>query len=141
VDTLNQFKKMWDFFNNVMTDDGIVFLMGCLAGRGDEGTQLLTQLSLQLRPRKVVGFTTNGFQSTTNQRREGGDGEMEPGVRDTDVPLRVADEQILKRWEDLNLLPWQSETSPHSKVAQNGGIIHQGDGVGFGEGGKVPKLP
>jgi hypothetical protein len=126
VPTIIQFAPMWQFFRRVIIDDGILFLMGCLAGRGDQGTQLLTELSMTLRPRKIVGFTTIGFQDTYKQRREGGDGCMEPGVRDGDVPLPDSDEHFTKMWDNLNLLPWESEISPHSKVARNGGIIHQG---------------
>ena len=53
------------------TLDGIVFLQGCLAGKGEGGTALLNRLSLELRPRKIVGFSTIGFESVEKQRRDG----------------------------------------------------------------------
>jgi hypothetical protein len=120
------FGTVLDFLNNVMTDDGTVFLQGCIAGTGDKGTALLKRLSLELYPRKLVAFTTIGFSSVQNQKRDG-DQCREPGVRDTDYTGSSPNEYDRYyrdgQWDDLKKLPWQSETSPHAKVAQNGVIV------------------
>ena len=120
------FGPMFDFLDRVMTQDGTVILQGCLAGTGDRGTALLKRLSLELKPRKIVGFATIGFSSAQEQKRDG-ESCREPGVRDTDHTGSSPDEydRYYKngRWNDLNQLPWQSDTSPHAKVSQNGNII------------------
>jgi hypothetical protein len=127
------FGAMFDFLDNVMTDDGIVFLAGCLAGKSNGGTDLLNRLSLELTPRKVVGFATVGYTGVHNQRRDG-DKCVEPGVRDTsDVFEAQSEDEQYKRyfkdgqWNDLKVLPWQAETSPNAKVSQNGTIIQGKD--------------
>jgi hypothetical protein len=120
------FGTVFDFLNNVMTDDGLVFLQGCIAGTGDKGTDLLKRLSLELYPRKVIAFATIGFTSVQKQKRDD-DQCREPGVRDTDYTGSSPNEydRYFKdgQWDDLKNLPWQSETSPHAKVAQNGVIV------------------
>lgn len=122
----SNFGTVLDFFNSVMIDDGLVLLQGCVAGTGDKGTALLKRLSLELYPRKVVAFTTTGFTSVEKQRRDG-DHCTETGVRDSDYTGSSPNEydRYYKdgQWDDLKRLPWQSETSPHAKVAQNGVIV------------------
>jgi hypothetical protein len=132
-DSINgTFGKLLQFLNNVMMDDGILLLQGCLAGANVMGSKLLMQLSNALRPRKVVGFKTVGFQSVEKQRR-GGDVCREPGARDTPYYGNASGDEQYNRyfkdgqWENLGVLPWQSETSPNAKIAQNGVIIHGAD--------------
>jgi hypothetical protein len=126
------FGNVLSFLNNVMTSDGTVLLQGCLAGRETSGSQLLMQLSRELTPRKIVGFSTDGYQSVEKQRRDG-ESCREPGVRDT--PYTAPGDEYRRyhkdgTWQDLKQLPWQSEDSPHAKVAQNGAIIRKPDGFG-----------
>jgi hypothetical protein len=125
------FKDELEFLNRVMTQDGILLLAGCLAGKSDGGTILLTRLSLELKPRKIVGFATVGFQSTEKQKRDG-DQCREPGARDTGEfysdPSKEYERYFKSGlWDDLNKMPWQSENSPHAKIAQNGVIIRGQD--------------
>jgi hypothetical protein len=122
------------FLNRVMTSDGVLFFHGCLSGKGLGGTTLLTRLSFALPGRKIVGFSTLGYTSVEKQRRST-DVCREPGVRDTDDFSEAWSEaEIYNRyfksgdWDDLSKLPWQSETSPHAKVALNGAII-RGSGL------------
>lgn len=124
------FGTVLDFLNNVMTDDGTILLQGCLAGKSIGGTTLLTRLSTELRPKKVVAFSTVGYQSYEKQRRDG-EACAEPGARDTPYFNHSNDEygRYFKdgQWNDLNQLPWQSANSPHAKVAQNGVITTGAD--------------
>jgi hypothetical protein len=125
---MGTFGNLLRFLNNVMIDDGILLLHGCSAGSRDNGSRLLMQLSNALRPRKVVAFKTVGFQSVEKQRR-GADQCREPGARDTPYYGNASGDEQYNRyfkdgqWDDLKALPWQSETSPHAKIAQNGVII------------------
>jgi hypothetical protein len=125
----SDFGTLLDFLDHVMSQDGIVLLQGCLAGKGEGGTALLKRLSLELTPRKIVGFSTIGFQSVEKQKRDS-ESCREPGARDTpyfDHSSSERDEynRYFKdgQWNDLGQLPWQAETSPHAKVSQNGNII------------------
>ena len=74
---------MLDFLDRVMTSDGVLLFHGCLAGKSGGGTTLLTTLSNELRGRKIVGFSTVGYQSTEKQKRDG-DVCREPAARDTE---------------------------------------------------------
>jgi hypothetical protein len=126
------FEKVLQFLNRVMIKDGIILLQGCLAGKSDGGTTLLTELSRRLWRCKVVGFSTVGYQAVTKQRREG-ESCREPGARDTDEFYPDPNKEYERyfkdgKWDDLSRLPWQSEYSPHAKVAQNGAIIR---GIGL----------
>jgi hypothetical protein len=121
------FGDFFKYVNNVTVEDGALLLHGCSAGKGEGGNTLLKQLSLRVRPRKVIGFTTVGFQSVEKQKR---DGEQcrEPGVRDTNDFYPDPSQEYNRYfkggdWDDLSRLPWQSANSPHAKVAQNGVII------------------
>ncbi len=109
--------------------DATILFVGCLAGKGWEGRQLLEALSKVWPGRKVVAFTTIGFVSGGDQMRPG-ERCTEPGMRDTDNTSPVlswADQQKAYGpiWKDLQKLPWASETSPHAKVAFNGKIIRK----------------
>jgi len=113
------------------SQDATILFVGCLAGRGWEGRELLEALSKVWPGRKVVAFTTIGFVSGGDQKRPGdSEGCTEPGMRDTDNTsplLSWADQQKAygSIWKDLQKLPWASETSPHAKVAFNGKIIRK----------------
>lgn len=138
-DNVATFDAVFSFFDKIMIDGGTLLFLSCLAGNGPAGTELLLKLSGKLPSRKIVGFSKVGFTSVEKQRR-GGDQCTEPGVRDTPYPIdptpdiaRFGDGQNNKteydkyfkdgKWDDLNILPWQSETSQHAKVALNGQII------------------
>ena len=137
---LDKFSAVIGFLDKVMIADGILLFQSCLAGNGSQGSEFLTRLSLQLRPRKVVAFSKLGYTDVHEQRRGGGAVCIEPGVRDTNYPLDPGPESRFARpktdyekyhktgdWEDQKKLPWQSETSWHAKVAQNGVIIRGAD--------------
>jgi len=125
---------------------GTILFVGCQMGSGKLGTDLLERLSLSMFPqRRVVAFTTIGFDASgpdTQQRLPGSkdfmDGDVctEPGSRDTpfDNPGEGKDHDHRRYftpnpstqkslWEDLEAMPWASETSKHAKIAVNGKII------------------
>lgn len=135
VNTLrSHFGNVLDFFNHVIVPTGSLTFYSCLAGRGAEGEKFLKQLSLELRPRKVIAFTSLGFTAPIAQSRRSmwGGKCVEPGVRDTSYSTESSEATQYTRYlegdkfKDLQSLPWQSDTSPHVKVAQNGNIVHQG---------------
>lgn len=131
----NVFGDVLDFINHVMVPTGTVGFYSCLAGRGLEGDNFLKMLSLEIKPRKVMAFTTLGYTSKDYQLRKSYSGFskcMEPGVRDTNMSTEGSEESQYKRYhksgdmDDLKKMPWQSETATHVKIAQFGNIVHQG---------------
>lgn len=102
----------------------IIFLMACLAGRGENGTRLLTNLSSIWPNRRIVGFSTVGYIHPGSMMPRG-EHLIEPGMRDTNASaLLFADPtQFDRQWSDFAAMPWASETSPHAKVVVNRRVI------------------
>jgi hypothetical protein len=109
-------------------NEATIFLMGCRAAQGTEGTELLKVLSLFLPDRRIVGFMTTGYQAGSRMLRPGNEICMEPGMRDTLDGYESgygsqASADRFELWENLNKMPWASETSPGALIAENGQII------------------
>jgi hypothetical protein len=108
----------------------VVLLMGCLAGGGAAGTELLKLLSRSVFPgRKVVAFTTVGVAIRQYRR---GEGCSNPGMRDTPHESNASTPDLEeKRYptDVLLKLPWASEGSPHAKVVQDGKVLKDPDAV------------
>jgi hypothetical protein len=112
--------------------EATIFLMGCIAGQTTKGTELLKALSQLYWPdRRIVAFTTTGYQAGNRMLRPGGNEIcMESGMRDTQdinqsAPGSQASLDRINQWNDLNMMPWASDTSPGAKIAENGQIIRQ----------------
>jgi hypothetical protein len=101
-----------------------VLLMGCLAGQGPSGTQLLVELSRVWPGRRVVGFSTIGYRHPGEMKRRGDPCEF-PGMRDTDAPagLYANPRRFDSMWSDFTRMPWAAETSLHAKVVLNGAVL------------------
>lgn len=113
-------------------ENATILIVGCLAGQGWEGRELLIKLSRVWPGRKVVAFTTVGYVAGAEQLRTG-ETCTEPGMRDTDstspaLTWQQQQELYGPIWNDLAKLPWASETSPHAKVAMDGMIIRKPTG-------------
>jgi Domain of unknown function (DUF4347) len=126
---------------------GTILFVGCQMASGKAGSEVLERLSNDLFPqRRVVAFTTIGFDASgpdTQQRLTGSrspfdDVCTEPGSRDTpfDNPGEGRDRGRYftpnpssgkSLWEDLDAMPWASESSKHAKTALNGKIIKGAD--------------
>ena len=110
--------------------EATIFLMGCVAGQTTKGTELLKALSQLYWPdRRIVAFTTTGYQAGNRMLRRD-ETCMEPGMRDTQdinqsAPGSQASLDRINQWNDLNMMPWASDTSPGAKIAENGQIIRQ----------------
>jgi hypothetical protein len=116
--------------HNATATGSTIYLMGCLAGQTPDGTALLMELSKVWPQRRIVAFATVGYQRPDQMLREG-EKCTEPGMRDTLDTYPTAKGAVSpfgKRWNDLNQLPWASETSPGAKVVENGQIM-RGDGM------------
>jgi hypothetical protein len=129
--TMNDFAPILARLLRVTTDDATVLFMGCLAGKSNGGTDLLTRVSTVLRGRTIVGYATIGYAAETSQRVPG-TGNTYPGMRDSNETEHSSsqDEEFRRYhgsdnviWNDLTNLPWASETSPHAKVAKAGQIL------------------
>ena len=124
-----EFGPVLEFLDHVMTPDGVLLFHGCLAGLGGGGTDLLIQVSQELRGARSWGLRRSGTSPSEKQRR-GDDQCREPGVRDSEYGYNDPSKEYERffkdgKWDDLKNLPWQSETSPHAKVALNGTIIRE----------------
>jgi len=104
----------------------VILLMGCIAGRGQDGTDLLLALSREWPDRRIVAFATIGFAIGGAMKRPG-ENCTEPGMRLTRSPHPSLTPRLEREyemiWNNLGQLPWASETSPFAKVALNGRII------------------
>lgn len=101
----------------------VILFVGCLAGQGRAGTELLSALSRVWPNRKVVGYASLGYAPGGRMLRSN-DGCVEPGMRDTEkTHVGEADDAAGKLWSDRNIWPWASESSPRAKVAMNGAVI------------------
>jgi hypothetical protein len=134
IKTIKPLRNLLKEIGTVLSDDAVVLLMGCSAGAGPLGSDLLIELSKIWPNRKVVGFTrvmTFGWG-----RKRLGEQCSEPGYRDTndttECPGTTTQRETCeirrygKDWDDLTKLPWGSESSPHAKVARNGRILVKG---------------
>ena len=105
------------------SNPAVILFVGCIAGTGKDGTNLLIALSNLWPNRKVVAFASLGFAHGGEMKRSG-ESCTEPGMRDTNALYAgEANDNAGKYWKDLKTWPWASETSPRAKVALNGAII------------------
>ncbi len=106
---------------------GTVFLMGCLAGQGPDGTRLLNRLSGPdgWPGRTVVGFITLG--RIGDQSRPTANC-TEPGMRLTDeTSPSLTGRQPIAEQRGLAQYDWADENHPFAKVSVNGGIVRGDD--------------
>jgi hypothetical protein len=120
------------FIRDVTDPTATILFIGCLAGHSLGGTELLIALSLFMPGRKIVGFATICYSHGARQGRRGSIGFTEAGMRDSGfvVPSssqEAEDARFDPIWNDLSVLPWASEFSPHAKMALNGIIIRGGN--------------
>ncbi|MBI4527156.1 MAG: hypothetical protein HY695_25450 [Deltaproteobacteria bacterium] len=109
--------------SNSETNRAVILFVGCLAGGGQSGTDLLLELSRIWPQRKVVAFASLGYAPGGEMYRSG-DACTEPGMRDTTAVFPgEADQTAGQNWGNLTTWPWASETSPRAKVALNQRII------------------
>lgn len=105
-----------------------ILFMGCLAGRGKRGDDLLAALSGHWPNRTIVAFTTVGYALGHKMHRADGNC-MEPGMRDTEYlysgPLEGQQDEAKERWNDLEWMPWASENSPNAKIIKNGQFLRR----------------
>jgi hypothetical protein len=100
----------------------VILLVGCNAGMGRAGTDLLLALTRVWPNRKVVAFASLGYVAGGEMLRSGA-GCTEPGMRDTDtLHPGEADRAAGRMWHNRRDWPWASERSPRAKVALNGEI-------------------
>ncbi len=122
ADNFATYKSQLDRITPLLARNATVLLMGCLAGKGEAGTNLLVKLSRVWFVRRVVGFTTIGYRAPGPMKLAGGDGCVMPGMRDTDEQSAwneaAMDRYFKADWHNLSKLPWASEKSPHAKVAE-----------------------
>ncbi len=105
-----------------------ILFMGCLAGQGKKGDDLLMALSALWPNRTIVAFTTVGYMLGHKMLRPD-ETCMEPGMRDTEYlysgSLEGQQDEPKSRWRDLEWMPWASENSPDAKVILNGQFLRK----------------
>lgn len=95
-----------------LTSDGMLTFYSCIAGRGDEGSQLLVALSNQLRGCTIVGFELYGLIGPSGAPNL-------PG-RMTATDASDAQGAMSTKYQHGNLSPW----CPFAKRARDGQIVH-----------------
>jgi hypothetical protein len=108
-------------------EHGVLFFMCCMTAQGADGSEFLKEVSKKLPGRDIMAIATIGFSHGAKQIRRG-EGCNEPGMRDTaeifPAPNQTLEEQRFDPiWNDLNVLPWASRESPHTKIARDGAIV------------------
>jgi hypothetical protein len=61
-DSIDQYKNQLGSIRGFLTGDAVVLLVGCNCAMGGAGSRFLNKLSTVLSGKKVVGFTTVGFE-------------------------------------------------------------------------------
>lgn len=109
--------------------DSTILLMGCLAGQHNSGNDLLKSLSTVWPDRRIVAFTTVGYQWGGDMLRPG-QGCAEPGMRDSMAISSKSQgskqKSLSVNWNNLLMMPWATEESPGAKVFKNGVMTKEG---------------
>jgi hypothetical protein len=120
-----------DRIAKALRQNSVVILASCQAADGKEGEELLKALSRRWPTTTVVGLRT--LATVVDGQLEKGESAMYAGVRDTryangnKAPGEQRDYEQTAFVQDLNKLPWLSESSPHATVARDGNIIRRGN--------------
>ncbi len=137
VTTLNT-RYLADFkrIEHVLRPRAKVFFMCCLTGEALEGRELLKAISLVWKDKEIMVY---GYRSVLytdpKQKRTGSTGSAHyPGCRETHYStIRSNDPNQMpryymrnKHWNDLTVLPWAAENTPHAVMAYKGVIIDPG---------------
>ena len=111
-----------------LTPDATVVLMCCMSGQAQPGTDLVIAFSNALPGRTIAAFETIGFAPGGTVQGRPAASCSEPGMRTTgglwgSATKGLNDPKYFKDWNDLNALPWASETGKFVKRALNGKIL------------------
>jgi hypothetical protein len=132
--TLPRYAADFSKIERVLQPRAKVFFMCCLTGAGAVGEEFLKAVSLLWAEKEIMvfGFRTVLYQSI-NQKKRDGSGSCYPGARETHYDTlkpqgtnMVRYYETLDAWNNLSVLPWASERSPHNVMAYKGVIVNQG---------------
>lgn len=141
-DTFGSFRPDLELLGEGLARNAVVVFGACrLAERkldpsGFDGEELLKAISRLWKTVTLVAIRTIATTTTTNRHSIplSNPKRTFAGMRDTRHPrgnqtgaAREADTVSL--WNDLNFLPWLSETSPHATLVRDGSVIRRGDGA------------
>ncbi|HKU39070.1 MAG TPA: DUF4347 domain-containing protein [Polyangiales bacterium] len=110
--SIDTFDTAWTRLGGYLSSDGMLAFYSCIAGRGPEGTALLTAISTKLRGRTIVGFELYGLIGSTGMPNAPG------AIVATDSSS--AEQAIDRKVQYGRLTPW----CPFAKRARNGEIVH-----------------
>lgn len=125
-----QFATAFDNIAQSLMRGASVYLMACeLGDKG--GEDLLRLISQRLPTARVVALRTLAALPVTIGKRPGASGTF-PGLRDTNnhdlarTPNQGSEADVAANCNDLQKLPWFSETSTHATVFLDGNLIRRG---------------
>jgi hypothetical protein len=126
VTTFAQYKPQFTLVAQHLAPNATLIFMSCNMGAGSLGSEILKKLSAEIfRGVRVVAFI-----------KIGGSGQiavkscMLPGMKVTESTIESGSgEEAQRRWLAVKGDPWASEKSPGAKVALNGNIIKNPDGI------------
>jgi hypothetical protein len=136
--TIVRYSNQFDQILNVLAYRAKVFFMCCRTGSGKEGDEFLKAVSRRWESKEifVVGYKSILYSGA--QRKKGAQGvSCYPGVRETHYsnhkeagfPTRYY--ETPSAWNDLGVLPWATESTPHATVAWRGMIMRNGVEANF----------
>jgi hypothetical protein len=110
-------------------DNSVVYLLGCRVAAEELGEEFLKLVSLRWTRSRIVAISSIGYCGSGQLKLGSTASDSYPGMRDTRysnhkvVGGPTRDYEYPKVWNDLGVLPWASERSPHAKVAYRGVLI------------------
>ncbi|HRI65216.1 MAG TPA: hypothetical protein PK156_13295 [Polyangium sp.] len=137
--TISKYAVQFDQLMHVLGYRAKVFFMCCLAGAGTEGDEFLKALSLRWEPKEilVVGYKSVLYCGAQNKKGSAG-ASCYPGARETHYSNNKQGGapryyETSDGWNNLSVLPWTTEATPHATIAFRGTLLKRGiDGNPWG---------
>lgn len=133
VNRIGVYNSQLDRIGEALRQNSVVYVASCQAADSKEGEELLKMLSKRWPTTTVVGIRTLATVVSGMHKPLTSPSAIFAGVRDTrhangiKKPGEIRDYETTEFRNDLNKLPWLSESSPHTTVARDGNIIRRGN--------------
>lgn len=130
--TISKYAAQFDQLMHVLAYRAKVFFMCCLTGAGTEGDEFLKAVSLRWESKEilVVGYKSVLYCGMQNKKGSAG-ASCYPGARETHYSNNKQGGgpryyETSEGWNNLSVLPWATESTPHATIAFRGILLKQG---------------